>query len=147
MKTALVKTTAHLVLPFLAAVNSPVSAELKGITADEAQTLMSQGAPLVDIRTPQEWQATGIIPGSQKLMFFDASGHYDAAAWLKSLKTLAPNIDQPVILVCRSGNRSSTVGKMLSDEMGYQHVYHIEKGIRGWAAEGNALAKPPCVNC
>jgi rhodanese-related sulfurtransferase len=80
-------------------------------------------------------------------MFFDASGQYDAAAWLKSLKNVAPNVDQPVILVCRSGNRSSTVGKMLSDEMGYQHVYHIEKGIRGWAAEGNALAKPPCVNC
>ena len=147
MKTALVKTAARLVLCVAGAANGPVSAELKGLTADEAQTLMSQGVPLVDIRTPQEWQATGIVPGSHKLMFFDASGQYDAAAWLKSLKTVAPKLDQPIILVCRSGNRSSTVGRMLSDEMGYQHVYHIEKGIRGWAAEGNALTKPPCVNC
>ena len=121
--------------------------ELKGITPDEAQALMDRGVPLIDIRTPKEWQTTGIIAGSHLITFFDSNGQYDAQAWLTALKAIAPRPDRPVILVCRSGNRSSTVGRMLSDELGYRQVYHLEKGTRGWTAEGNPLAKAPCASC
>lgn len=113
--------------------------QLTGITPEELQQLRNQGALLVDIRTEEEWRATGLVPGSQKLTFFDASGHYDKDAWLKQLKFLLKSSDQPLVLICRSGSRSSTVGKMLVDEAGFGKVFHLEKGIRAWSAEGLPL--------
>lgn len=141
MNTAL--RTMRLLMCLGCLASTPASADLKGVTPDEARTLMDQGVPLVDIRTPQEWQTTGIIAGSHPLTFFDASGQYDLAAWRAALKTVAGDPGRPVILVCRSGHRSATAGRMLSDELGYRRVYHLEKGIRGWTAEGNPLTKAP----
>lgn len=39
--------------------------------------------------------------------------------------------NQPVILVCRSGNRSAIAAQTLQI-MGYQQVYSLKTGIRGW---------------
>lgn len=121
-------------------------ADFRGVTPDEVQALMERGIPVVDIRTSKEWQATGIIPGSHPLTFFDASGQYDTQRWLKNLKAFVPASDKPLVLVCRSGNRSSTVGKILTGELGFQQVFHLEKGIREWNAEGKPLTPAPCGN-
>ena len=121
------------------------SGELLGITPDELETLKAQGVPVVDVRTPEEWRKTGVIEGSKLLMFFDSKGGYDAAAWIRRFKTIAPDAARPVVLVCRLGNRSATVGKMLRQELGYERVYHLEKGIQGWMAEGHKLV--PCGDC
>jgi len=114
--------------------------DLVGVTPDELQTMQAQGALVVDVRTPAEWKTTGLIPGSKGLTYFDSTGGYDKDGWLKELKSSVTAPDQPVILVCRSGNRSATVGKMLLTEAGYGKVYHLEKGIRGWSAESKPLA-------
>ncbi|MDD5036793.1 MAG: rhodanese-like domain-containing protein [Methylococcaceae bacterium] len=116
--------------------------ELLGLTPDELQAMENQGALVVDVRTPQEWKSTGIIPGSHALTYFDANGGYDKEGWLKQLKPLMKSPDQALIMVCRSGHRSAMVGRMLSDEAGYSKVYHLEKGIRGWSAESLPLAQP-----
>jgi rhodanese-related sulfurtransferase len=119
--------------------------ETLGITPDELETLRAQGVPVVDVRTPEEWRKTGIIEGSKPLMFFDSKGGYDAAAWMRRFKTIAPDAAKPVVLVCRAGNRSATVGKMLTQEQGYKRVYHLEKGLQAWMAEGHKLV--PCEGC
>ena len=125
---------------FLLGLSQAFAGELVGVTPDEMDALVKKGATVVDIRTPQEWKATGLIPGSHGLTYFDASGHYDKEDWLGRLKPLLGSAGQPVILVCRSGNRSATVGKMLVNEAGFDRVYHLEKGIRGWTAESRSLA-------
>lgn len=121
-----------------------LAGSLVGITGDELLALQKQGAVVVDIRTPQEWAATGVIPGSRELTFFGASGQYDKEAWLKSLKPLLGKKAQPVVLVCRSGNRSALVGKMMTSEAGFDRVYHLEKGIREWSAQSLPLV-PGCA--
>lgn len=115
------------------------AAGLTNLSPDELLALQSQGAVVVDVRTPEEWSKTGLIPGSQKLTYFDSSGSYDKEAWLKQLAPMMKSKDQPIILVCRSGNRSATVGKMLATEAGYTKVYHLEKGIKVWSYEGRPL--------
>lgn len=122
----------------------PGMAELRGVTPDEAEDLLQQGVPLIDIRTPKEWQATGVIAGSRKQTFFDESGQYDTRRWLQDLKDVAAGTERPLVLVCRSGNRSGIVGRILSDELGFKRVYHLEKGIREWHAEGKPLVPAPC---
>jgi rhodanese-related sulfurtransferase len=115
--------------------------ELVGVSPDELQALMRQGAVVVDVRTPKEWASTGLIPQSQGLAYFDEHGAYDKDAWLAKLKPLLSSAKQPLVLVCRSGHRSAEVGKMLVAEAGFAKVYHLEKGIRGWAAENRALTQ------
>jgi len=112
---------------------------LVNLSPDELQALQAKGALVVDVRTPEEWAKTGLIPGSKGLTYFSSTGGYDKDAWLKQLKPLQASPDQPVILVCRSGNRSSTVGKMLLNEAGYTKVYHLDKGISGWSAQSKPL--------
>jgi rhodanese-related sulfurtransferase len=119
--------------------------ELIGITPDELETLKVQGVPVVDVRTPEEWRKTGLIEGSKPLTFFDSKGAYDAADWLRRFKAIVPDVARPVVLVCRSGNRTAMVGKMLTQELGYERVYHLEKGLQVWSAEGHKLS--PCGNC
>lgn len=118
------------------------------LTPDQLQAMQAQGALVVDVRTPEEWEKSGLIPGSKGLTYFDANGGYDKDAWLKRLKPLLASPDQPVILVCRSGHRSAAVGKMLLDEPGYAKVYQLENGIKGWSAQSKPLRRrEDCREC
>jgi rhodanese-related sulfurtransferase len=133
-----------LLVPSLAA----CARDAVNLTPDQLQAMQAQGALVVDVRTPEEWEKSGLIPGSTGLTYFDANGGYDKDAWLKRLKPLLASPDQPVILVCRSGHRSAAVGKMLLDEPGYAKVYQLENGIKGWGAQNRPLRRrEDCREC
>ncbi len=118
------------------------SAELKGINPAEVQTLIDQGVTVIDIRRPDEWQQTGIIPGSKTLMFFDRQGQYNTEQWVGEFRQWVSQNDQPVVLVCRSGNRTGKVGQFLSDQLAMSQVYHLEGGITAWQGEQRDLTAP-----
>ncbi len=48
--------------------------------------------------------------------------------------------DQPVILTCRSGNRSGQVTEYLRQQ-GYDNVHNMEGGILAWEAAGLPVEK------
>lgn len=108
-----------------------------------------QDALIIDIRTEQEWATTGVIPESQKLEFFNAEGQYDIQQWLAKLNKLRTSPDQPIVLVCRSGNRSEKVGQFLTHKLGMKNVYHLKNGIMPWIKAGNTVTKdcPPNSTC
>ena len=122
-----------------------MAAELKGVSPDQVAALQRENAILVDIRTPEEWRKTGLIQGSQPLMYFDAQGHYDTAAWLKQLNQLGADKNRPIVLICRSGHRSEQVGNLLAKELGYGQVYHLQTGIKGWLEQHKPVSA--CVSC
>ncbi len=129
-------------------ITSTANAEVLNIDAAEAARLAATGIPVVDVRTEGEWRETGIVPGSRLMTYFDEQGRSDATAWLQQLKPVAkPN--QPVIIICRSGNRSQAVAQMLSQQAGYRTVYNVKEGVRGWAKEGRTLtpASPAQLAC
>ena len=114
--------------------------ELGRLSAEQLIALQKQdNALVIDIRTEKEWNTTGIIPDSHKLQFFSSTGKYDAEKWLSDLNQLKSSPDQSVILVCRSGNRSSMVGKMLTKKMGMKNVHHLSTGIMPWIKAGNKI--------
>jgi|SRR6185369_8741761 len=113
-------------------------AEIIDIDNAELDKLMKGGVPVVDIRLQSEWEETGIVGGSKLLTFFDDRGRADPAAWLEKLKPIAkPN--EPVIVICRSGNRTKAVSQFLSQQAGYAKVYNVKQGIKGWIASGGPV--------
>jgi rhodanese-related sulfurtransferase len=137
----------RLMLAVLALAFAPqlMAADLKAVDPQQVATLQQDKAILIDIRTPEEWRKTGLIPGSQPLTYFDATGHYDTAAWLKQLDQLTTDKNRPIVLICRSGHRSELVGNLLAKELGYGQVYHLRTGIKGWLEQQKPVGA--CVSC
>ena len=113
-------------------------AEVIKIDNAKLKQLMAAGVTVVDIRRPDEWQDAGLVEGSRLLTFFHDKEYkvYDIDEWMAGLAKIITSKDQPVILICRSGNRTGTVGALVN-EMGYKTVYAVEKGINLWIKEGN----------
>lgn len=136
----------HIILFWLTCLISLPSfaTELGQINETQLLTMQHQEKALViDIRTNQEWQASGIIPGSDKLEAFDSNGEFNQSKWVAELEKLKTAPDQTVILVCRSGNRSSKLGKILTEQLGMKNVYHLSNGIQSWIKSGQSM-QPNC---
>ncbi|MGI6091723.1 MAG: rhodanese-like domain-containing protein [Veillonellaceae bacterium] len=90
------------------------------VSVDEAFKLWKlKEALIIDIRTPEEYQA-GHIPGVPLIP-------------LDQLEKRAGEVpkDQKVLLICRSGNRSSQGTKLLRSK-GFDNVYNVTGGMLAW---------------
>lgn len=116
-----------------------VRADIIDIDNAELASLSASGVPVIDIRTAPEWEETGIVPGSHLLTYFDERGNVDPVAWLEKVKAIAKPGD-PVVVICRSGNRTKAASQFLSQQAGYIKVYNVKHGIRDWAKEGRPIA-------
>lgn len=105
---------------------------------DNAQlkTLISQGVPLYDIRRSDEWRQTRVVEGSRTLTYVDGSGRPNPA-FLPSFMAEVGK-DDPVVLICRSGNRTDILARQLAD-LGYTKIYNVRDGIARWIGEGNPV--------
>ena len=122
-------------LAFSAIVARP---EVIDIDNAELAQLKKSGVTVIDIRTQPEWDETGVLAGSKLLTFFDERGKADPAAWLAKVKPLA-SPDQPVIVICRSGNRTKPVSQLLSQQAGYAKVYNVKNGLKGWRRDNGPV--------
>lgn len=127
-----------------------LSAQAEVIDIDNAELdrLNKSGVTVIDIRTQGEWEETGIVPNSKLLTFYDDRGRSDPAAWLEKVKPFAKP-DQPVVVICRSGNRTKAVSQFLSQQAGYTKVYNVKNGINRWIKDGGAItpAAPVLASC
>ncbi len=123
-------------------------AEVVDIDNAELAKLAASGVPVIDIRTRPEWEQTGIVPGSHLLTFFDERGNADPVTWLERAKSIARPGD-PVIVICRTGNRTKALSQFLSQRAGYAKVYNVRNGIVAWGKEGRpvASAAPALAAC
>ncbi len=140
-----------LVLAVLLVAGTAVAQETGGnvIGADQAMRLASSGEiVVVDVRSPQEWQQTGVPAGARMVTIHQPNGligFIDAMG-----DTLGEDRSRPIALICARGNRSSVASSALA-EAGYTHVYNIREGMfgspdgPGWLARG--LPTDPCSTC
>jgi rhodanese-related sulfurtransferase len=102
------------------------SAFAEGQKAYPDEKFFSSNIPVIDIRTPGEWQLTGIVDGSKTLMFFDEQGNHDADRFLRELDAIVDK-DKPFAIICRTGRRTGIVATFL-DQQGYR-VIDLTGGI------------------
>lgn len=112
-----------------------VQAEIVNIGNDELKSILKQGTPLVDLRTVGEWQQTGVVEGSQLLMLFDERGRADVEQWIKQVDQVADPAG-PIILICRTGNRTSKAAQLLAEKNPARKIYNVRDGITGWSRAG-----------
>ena len=95
------------------------------ISMEEAKSMMEldDGHVIVDVRTAEEY-TSGHIPGA--ICIPNETIYKDRPSAL-------PDLDQVILVYCRSGNRSKRSARMLY-EMGYTNVYEFG-GIIDWDGE------------
>jgi rhodanese-related sulfurtransferase len=106
---------------------------------EHLKTLLEQGVPIYDIRRPEEWRQTGVVEGSRLLTYVDANGR--VLPDFLSRFTGAVGRDEPVILICRTGSRTSTLADYLAKQLGYTQVYNVRNGITEWISDGRAVTR------
>jgi rhodanese-related sulfurtransferase len=101
--------------------------------------LIQQGVPVFDIRRPDEWRQTGVVEDSHTLTFVDASGRVNPS-FLADFSARVGK-DDPVALICRTGNRTDALARELMERHGYTRVYNVENGITRWIGDGNPVVR------
>jgi rhodanese-related sulfurtransferase len=107
------------------------------IENDQLQTMLENNVPIYDVRRPEEWYQTGVIEGSQLLTFVDANGRVQEH--FLSRFTADVGKSDPVILICRTGIRTSTLARHLVEELGYTNVFNVDDGITQWLRENRPV--------
>ena len=90
------------------------------------KTLIEQGTRVIDVRQPEEWRTGHIAEAA----LVPINGIYEFGKALKELN-LPP--DEPVIFVCRSGQRSASASE-IALVAGLNKVYNLANGMNGWAS-------------
>lgn len=105
----------------------------------ELQMMLEQNTPIYDVRRPEEWRQTGVIEGSKLLTFVDASGRLQPDFIDRFTAAIGQN--DPVILICRTGSRTSTLARLLVEQLGYTRVYNVRDGITRWISDDRPVTR------
>ena len=109
--------------------------KLADATPADLKAAQKNGVVVIDIRRAEEWAETGIIKGAHTITAFTQSGQLHPEFQRKFI-AIVPTPDTPVMLYCRTGNRTGIIGNALVSQLGYSDVTHLSDGIVGWAAGG-----------
>lgn len=131
-------TTSHQSEPAADGVAEASSPILKDVSNDEFAALIAtkEGALLLDVRTPEEWNE-GHLEGAAHADYWGDDTAFETAM------NAIPR-DRTVLVYCAGGGRSGLTAKELI-EAGHQEVYNLEDGISGWEGQGLPLVTGPPV--
>ncbi|MEA4906255.1 MAG: rhodanese-like domain-containing protein [Anaerolineaceae bacterium] len=93
------------------------------VSVAQAAELRDQGAFILDVRQPEEWQQVH-IPGATLIPLGELPDRLDEVPQ-----------DQEVVVVCRSGNRSAQ-GRDILRSAGFEQVTSMAGGVTQWQAQG-----------
>lgn len=124
-------------LPFVIA--APAVAEPQIISAPEALEAVQSGEMiLIDIRSPEEWQQTGVAQGAIALTMHHPDFPKQLGALLETQK------GKQIAMICATGGRTSYVASFLSKN-NIANVIDVSEGMMGngrgpgWLAHGLPL--------
>ena len=102
------------------------------LTPIEANTLLASlpGAQLIDVRTRAEWDYVGRVPGSILVEWNTYPEGSRNPAFMEQLRGAAPDVDAPVLFLCRSGQRSDRAARAAA-AAGYSRAFNVLEGFEG----------------
>jgi len=116
-------------------------AEVVQIDSEQLKELLEAGVTVIDVRTPPEWEQTGIVEGSLPIMFFNQKRQPLTEQWMQQVSRIITPQDE-LVLICRTGSRSGLIATYLTKQHQFVRVYNVQRGIREWIKQGNKTVKP-----
>ena len=111
------------------AVEATVEALAADLSVKKVESLWQEDViTVIDVREDFEFEA-GHIPGAMWIPLGELPDRLDEVP-----------TDEPVVMVCRSGNRSSQALKFLQDQ-GFENVHNMLGGMNDWTAMGYEIEK------
>ena len=98
--------------------------------AGALQLINHKEAVVVDVREPDEFKSGHVLN----------SKHIPLGKLRERIGELERNREQPIVVVCRSGNRSATACALLGKE-GFAQVYNLAGGVMAWQKSSLPLEK------
>jgi rhodanese-related sulfurtransferase len=98
---------------------------VKVIDVQQAYELIQKDSSVVviDVRTPQEFNSeTGHVPGAKLMPVNEIEKWADELASMK---------DRKLVVICRSGNRSTIASNYLASK-GFSNIYNVAGGMTDW---------------
>ncbi|MFO7542921.1 MAG: rhodanese-like domain-containing protein, partial [Thiobacillus sp.] len=119
------------------------------LSAPEAHDQVRSGKlTLIDIRRPEEWRFTGVASDARRVNMLHPLG---ASGFVQQVALeVKGDRDAPIGLICRTGNRTTHMQRLLR-EAGFTQVYNVKEGMvgssagPGWIARG--LPVEACPRC
>lgn len=103
--------------------------QIERINSEQARAIIQQGQVyLLDVRTEEEHRERS-IPGTNALVPVQGLSKALAEKQLEHLK------GKPILVYCRTGNRSLQAAGLLK-EHGFTAVTELKEGIVGWMSKG-----------
>jgi rhodanese-related sulfurtransferase len=98
----------------------------------QAWDLLQQNsdAVMVDVRTKVEHLFVGHPPGAIHIAWKEYPEWQINSKFVAEVKKEVPDLNAPILLLCRSGQRSLDAAKVL-EEAGYQLLINIVSGFEG----------------
>ena len=97
------------------------------------------GFKIIDIRTLEDREETGIIKGSLQMTAFDNKGNFNSEFIKFFEKKIKPK--DHVIFVSKTGDISSILANGFVEQLGKKNIYTLVGGIDKWILEGRKLKK------
>lgn len=97
------------------------SMEKNDINMEELKKLVSNGAILLDVRSPQEYRE-GHLEGAISIPEYELKSRFKNELQDKNVN---------IIIYCSSGSRSKRAQKKL-EKLGYHNVYNLYNGIQNY---------------
>lgn len=110
----------------LATLNARAAPDLSAPEAADA--VRSGKTTLIDIRTPPEWKQTGVAKGAKLINMLHPQGPDGFVNQL--LSEVKGDKNAPIALICRTGNRTTQVQRLLQ-ERGFTQVHNVKEGMAG----------------
>ncbi len=103
---------------------------IKNVNVDEVQKLIDEKTTIIDVRTAGEYQE-GYLPGAVNI-------DWNQNNFMTKIKNYDAN--QPIVLYCRSGNRSGAAANKLH-QIGFTKIYSLTGGLNAWQEAGKQVSK------
>jgi rhodanese-related sulfurtransferase len=112
---------------------STAETEVKLVPVEDVLNIVQmEDAQLIDVRTPEEFEE-GHIANALNIDFFSDN-------FLQNMEKL--DKEKPVVLYCKSGNRSNKSVQKLKDS-GFSKIYDVDGGITEWKSKGFDVQMTP----
>lgn len=105
---------------------------IENLTPKQSFAVLQQNlaAVLIDVRTKIEHNFVGHPLNSVHIAWKEAPNWLENPDFISEVQKKVPDKQTPILLLCRSGQRSLIAAKAL-ETIGYEHLINIEEGFEG----------------